>query len=138
MYTSDIDAERKRLLRHTAGCICASLFLAFFGAVYEHFSYGVYSNYMLYAFVPFLTAGLLLLFAAMGHRPLQPRTMFLLYTCAVTLTVGSIAAGIIRITGRNNQLLLIYPVIGGVLAVLTLISHLRTAPEPDDTAPAEQ
>lgn len=138
MFTSDIDAERKRLLRHAAGCICASLFLAFFGAVYEHFSYGVYSNYMLYAFVPFLTAGLLLLFAAMGHRPLQPRTMFLLYTCAVTLTVGSIAAGIIRITGRNNQLLLIYPVIGGVLAVLTVISHLRTAPEPDDTAPAEQ
>ena len=138
MFTSDIDAERKRLLRHAAGCICASLFLALFGAIYENFSYGVYSNYMLYAFVPFLMTGLLLLFAAMGRRPVQQRTMFLLYTCAVTLTVGSIAAGIIRITGRTNQLLLIYPVIGGVLAVLTLISHLRAVPESADPAPAEQ
>ncbi|MBP0987640.1 MAG: hypothetical protein J6S92_05110, partial [Oscillospiraceae bacterium] len=63
MSTSDIDTGRQQILHHAAAEFIAALCLAGFGAVYEHFSYGVYSNFMIYAFVPPRIAGALLLFA---------------------------------------------------------------------------
>ena len=124
LSTSDIDSGRKRLLRYAAGCLCAALFLAGAGAVYEHFSYGVYSGFMVYAFVYPLIAGLLLVLAASGKAAVSSRTLFLLLACTAACTAGSITAGIIRISGREHALLIVYPVLGGLLGLLTLLSHL--------------
>ena len=52
MYTSD-----KSALTNCIGCIAASIFLAFFGAIYELFSHEVYSYYMIYAFAIPLVLG---------------------------------------------------------------------------------
>ena len=125
MYTSDIDAERRQILHHAAAELIAALILAGFGAVYEHFSFGVYSYYMIYAFIFPLIAGLLLLFAALRKYPPQPRTLFLLHACTAALTVGSIAAGILMISGRDHKLLIVYPLLGGVLLLLTLLSYRK-------------
>ncbi len=127
MYTSDIDAGRKHVLKHAAASLGAALFFAFSGAVYEHFSYGVYSNFTLYAFVFPLLAGIVLVAAAM--RKVQPssRTLFLLHACWATLAVGSMAAGAIRISGREHTLLLVYPAVGVLLGILTCISFRRDA-----------
>ena len=48
--------DRKNL-KTSGNYMIASLLTALVGAVYEHFSFGVYSNYMIYAFVPFLLLG---------------------------------------------------------------------------------
>ncbi len=125
MFTSDIDTERKHVLRHAAASLCAALLCAGFGAVYEHFSFGVYSYFMIYAFIYPLAAGILLLFAAMRPVLPQPRTLFLLHAAAAACTVGSIAAGIIKISGRNHGLLIVYPIVGGLLTILAVISYLH-------------
>ena len=125
MYTSDIDAERRQILHHAAAELIAALFLAGFGAVYEHFSFGVYSNYMIYAFIFPLISGLLLLFAALRKYPPQPRTLFLLHACTAAFAVGSIAAGILRISGRDHKLLIVYPLLGVILLLLTLLSYRK-------------
>ena len=125
LYTSDTDTGGRQLLCHAAADLGGALFLALFGAVYEHFSFGVYSVFMVYAFVFPLLAGLLLLLAAMGRRRPSQRTLFLLHACTAALAVGSIAAGIIRISGRENLLLPVYPLLGAALGTAAGISFRR-------------
>ena len=125
MFTSVTDPARASLLRHAAGSFCGALFLAVFGAIYEHFSFGVYSNYMLYAFLPPLIAGLLLLFSVSGTHLPQQRTLFLLHACVAACSVGCITAGILRISGRTSDLLLCYPAAGALLAMFALLSYLK-------------
>ena len=80
-----------------------SIFCAFFGAVYEWFSHGVFSYYMIYAFaVP-------LLFHHFG---------------ICTLTVGCICRGILEIYGTTNHLDRWYFIFGGVFFVLEIGSYL--------------
>lgn len=125
MYTSDIETGDRRCLRHAAVCVGCALFLVLFGAVYEHFSYGVYSNFMIYAFLPPLIAGALLLLAQLFGKPPQERTLFLLYTASAACTAGCLVTGIVRISGRTHALLPVFAVLGGVTAVLALLSYLR-------------
>ena len=125
MYTSDTDNGGRTLLRHAAADLGGALFLALFGAVYEYFSFGVYSVFMVYAFVFPLLAGLLLLLAVIGRKRPSHRTMFLLQACTAALAVGSVAAGIIRISGRENLLLLVYPLIGAALGIAAGISFRK-------------
>lgn len=127
MYTSDIDAGRKHVLKHAAAALTATLFFACSGAVYEHFSYGVYSYYTIYAFAFPLLAGILLVFAAMRRIQPSSRTLFLLHACWAALAVGSMAAGAIQISGREHKLLIVYPVLGALLCILTCISYRRDA-----------
>lgn len=131
MFTSDINAADRKSLKHIAVCIGCALFLVLFGAVYEHFSYGVYSNFMIYAFVPPLISGALLLLALLcGKPPQADRTLFLLHTASAACTVGCIVAGIIRISGRTHALLPVFAVLGGVLAILALVSYRKEKEEP--------
>lgn len=80
---------------------------------------------MIYAFIFPLVTGLLLLFAALRMVPPQPRTRFLIQACTAAFAVGSVAAGILFISGREHKLLLVYPVLGIVLLVLALISYRK-------------
>lgn len=116
MSTSDIE-------RHAAASLCAALFLAVFGAIYEHFSYGVYSYYMIYTFIAPLFSGILLLFAAIRNRQLTPRTLLLQHACTAAFAVGSMTTGILKISGRSNGLLIVYPILGGILLLLTLCAY---------------
>ena len=124
MFTSDIESADRHCLKHAAVCIGCALFLAFFGAVYEHFSYGVYNNFMIYAFAPALISGLLLLFALLRGRIPRARTLFLLHAASAACTAGCLVTGIIRISGRDNALLPVFAVFGAVSAVLALLSFI--------------
>ena len=57
LSTLAIDPARRDVLRHAVLSLSFAVFCAFFGAVYEHFSFGVYSNFMIYAFAFPLAAG---------------------------------------------------------------------------------
>ncbi|MBR3446530.1 MAG: hypothetical protein IKH27_01825 [Oscillospiraceae bacterium] len=125
MFTSDINAADKKSLKHIAVCIGCALFLALFGAVYEHFSYGVYSNFMIYAFTPPLIAGMLLLLALLCGKPPQERTLFLLHCASAACTAGCLVTGIVRVSGRTHALLPVFAVLGGVLLILALVSYWK-------------
>ena len=129
MSTSGTDLPQQQILHHAAVSLCFAAFCAFFGAVYEHFSFGVYSYYMIYAFAAPLLNGILLVLAASGQRKLTYRTVLLMHGASLTFTVGSITAGIIRIYGTDHPLLRVYPAAAGILAVLALwdfARHCRT------------
>ena len=125
MFISDTELTEKQHMKHAAVSICCALFLAFAGAVYEHFRYGVYSNFMIYAFAAPLISAAFQLIALLAGKPPQGRTLFLLHAAAAAAAAGCVTAGIIRISGRTNGLLAVYPVLAAVLIVLTLLSYRR-------------
>lgn len=125
MSTSGIEPAYRKILYHAAVNLGIAAFCAVFGAVYEHFSFGVYSNYMIYAFAAPMLAGILLILSMICQRLPQARTLLLLYLTAATLTVGSITAGILKISGRDSGLLAGYWAAGGILALLTVYAYFK-------------
>ena len=96
----------------------ATLFCAFFGAVYELFSHEVYSYFMIYAFAIPLVGGVLPFLAiASGCVKRFPGWIFgCFYHAAVaTLTVGSIMRGVLDIYGTTNVLVWGYCFAGALL-----------------------
>ena len=125
MFTSDTELTAEQRLRHAAVSIGCALLLAFAGAVYEHFSFGIYSNFMIYAFAAPLISGALQLFAVLRGKTPQAGTLFLLHAASAAAAAGCITAGIIRISGRTNGLLIVYPVLTAVLLILTAVSYRK-------------
>lgn len=105
--------------------LLASLATAVFGVVYEHFSHGVTSLFMVCAFlIPLLggTAALLL------HRHTPDSTGKTLYNLGLlTLTVGSLMQGILEIYGTTNHLCRTYWIAGLALILLGCLRQLRKA-----------
>lgn len=130
MFTSDNKQLLKATLKTALIYLGAALFTALFGGIYEIFSHGVYSGYMLYAFAFPLAFGVLpflLLSSAMISRPwLNPGPMArYLYHCGVlTLTTGSLLTGVLEIYGTTNQLMLIYWLAGGILLLSGIVLYI--------------
>lgn len=113
MSTSELNIRKAG---KTAFCyLLVAGFCALLGGVYEHFSHGVYSPAMVYAFayplaggaIPFLAMALWCQNCADGNA---------LYHCGIaTLTLGSILHGVLEIYGTDSRLLLFYPLAGWIL-----------------------
>ena len=106
---SDIKKIRRNYLLY-------SLFLIIFAAIYESFSHGVYSNYMIFAFlIPFIYGycGSFL----MGSGASKIGNMLYNYGI-ITLSIGSIFKGILEIYGTTNKLLYVYVVLGIMLVII--------------------
>ena len=108
----------------------ASVILALAGAVYEYFSHGVYSNYMIYAFMVPLVLGCLPhlgksaeIFEA-GGLPAE----MLLMTSVATFSIWSVIKGVLGIYGTTNRLTAFYPIAATILliaAVLVGVLNMR-------------
>ena len=108
----------KYALRH----VIAAAFFALFGAVYEHFSHGVYSAYMIYAFAIPLVFGALPCGLLVILQKKIPLLSLRLWSYAVAaLTAGCVWKGVLDIYGTTNRLLIIYPVAAAVLAFISII-----------------
>lgn len=121
MFTSDIKPERKMYLKTAIGYLCATVFFALFGAIYESFSHGVYSFYMVYAFLYPLLGGVCpFLFITLTKKTISFCSFALLfYHCALaTMTVGSIIFGVLKIYGTDNSLVFVYPAVSVILFIL--------------------
>jgi len=124
LFTSD--EHKTWIVKTIRTYIAASLFCAFFGAVYELFSHGVYSYFMIYAFAIPLALGALPLSAMLaGGRALPDRIALGLWNCGIAaLTVGCAFKGVLDIYGTTNRLIVVYPVCGGVLLAAGLLFYL--------------
>ena len=116
---------REEILRTAYLELAVSLLCALFGAVYELYSHGVYSYYMLYAFAVPLGLGVfpLLSVCAFG-RVLPSRTPLSVWNAGLAaLTVGCLFRGVLDIYGTTNRLLIVYPVAGGLLLALSVLLY---------------
>ena len=100
----------------------ASIVIAIAAAVYGLFSHGVYSYFMIYAFmIPLLGGALPHLVAAMKGMEIDAKDTQL--AIIATLTIGSILKGVLDIYGTTNRLLIVYPV-AAVLVLATVLAAM--------------
>ncbi|WP_049895703.1 hypothetical protein [Oribacterium sp. NK2B42] len=115
------------------GYVLITIAVALFGAIYEYFSFGVYSYYMIYAFVIPLILGVLpWIFIAsdrMGkgaaEKDFPPMYTINLWGSGIaTLTVGSVFHGILDIYGTTGSLSKVYFIVGAVLLLVAVMTFI--------------
>ena len=114
--------------------LTAAMLAAAAGAVYELFSHGVYSNYMIYAFMVPLACGalpnLLAARVSAGRRKApadaegSTLSSGLQLAAIATLTAGCFMKGVLEIYGTTNRLTAVYAVLGLALLTAAIISYL--------------
>ena len=139
MYTSD---TRKGLI---AGLkyLAAAAVVAAAGQIYELFSHGVYSNYMIFAFMIPLAAGAVpnMIAAAVNKKRASSGSGYadpgsshedsgirsaasgLQLAAVATLTAGSLVKGALEIYGTTNRLTAVYPAAGTILLTAALLMY---------------
>ena len=105
-------------MKKTIRYLFLSVFVFVFSQIYEYFSHGVYSNYMLYAFlIPFLGLSVPS-FLLHSLKKALPTNFRFLWKCGIaTLTVGSIYKGILEIYGTNGYFEFPYLFLGAGLCI---------------------
>ena len=125
LSTSDIDIHRKAA-KTAFAYLLISLFCALFGAVYEMYSHGVYSFYMIYAFA-FPLAGGTLPFSVLSllRNPKYPGAVSrnLYHSGIATVTVGCIVRGALDIYGTTNHLTELYFYVGGSIIIIGVVTY---------------
>lgn len=103
------------------------MILAVAGAVYEHFSFGVWSNFMVYAFMIPLAGGALpyMLRYLRGTRK-DAKSEWVWHAGIATLTIGSIVHGILAICGRPNHLTVVYLIAGLALLAGAAVLYVQS------------
>lgn len=127
MSTSHADTAQKQALKTGTVYLLAALLCALFGAVYEQFSHGVYSYFMIYAFLIPLTAGAFpFCLAALCASPVMPGRLALncYHSGIAAWTVGCIFQGALEIYGTSNRGVSVYWCAGTIFTVLGLIFFL--------------
>ncbi len=99
--------------------LIVSLVLALTGAIYEHYSHGVYSYSMIYAFAAPLILGTLVNMILERLKAWYPGHLTRqFWHCGVgTLTVGLLISGVFQIYGSANSLLNLYYVAGFIMVI---------------------
>lgn len=154
MYTSDTNRTGARTPKTALIYLVAAIFCAVFGAIYEIFSHGVISAFMVLAFLFPLLGGALPFFliykagsarqarrrktakkrpagarlTSGNRRPLSPgiTSRSLYHSGIISLTVGSIMTGILEIYGTTNGLTAAYWLAGAALILSGIVTHLIT------------
>ena len=124
MYISDKSSKKSKAASPLGAYLAASVFCALFGAVYEQFSHGVFSYWMIYAFFFPLLLGAIPSFLLQRRGAAFPRsaTADCIHGGVAWLTVGSIVQGVLKIYGTTNPLVKAFWLTG---AGLFLIGWLK-------------
>lgn len=121
MSTSAIDRKCVKLALYD---LLFAAVTALGGFVYEQFSHGVYSGFMVYAFLPPLVLGSCpLLILALRGKVLPGRWCVRLYHWGIiVLTVGCLFQGALEIYGTTSRLVMGYWIAGGVCLAGSLVT----------------
>lgn len=119
-----MDKELKKNLLYST---VWTMFLALFGAIYELFSHDVYSYYMIYAFAVPLTMGVLP-YVLMLIFDKHPNRFFYNFwnTAIATLSIGCLFSGVLSIYGTTNSLIIVYPIAGIILMIMSIVALIKT------------
>ena len=123
-----LDNNRKTILRNVLIYIGVVIFCIIFGIVYEFYSHGVVSNYMLFGFLFPLTLGLFpyfVLLVSKSNKGPSDLTSCIYNAGVATLTVGSYFKGMLDIYGTTRDVyVVIYFALGIVLLVVGLFLYI--------------
>jgi len=96
--------------------------LVLFALIYESFSHGVYSNYMIFAFLIPLIYGF---GGSFLLRDGASKFGNMFYNFGIiTISVGSVFKGILDIYGTTNDLLYVYVIVGILFIIIGTIIYL--------------
>lgn len=124
---SATEPKRGRALKTARAYLAAALFCGLFSFVYEQFSHGVYSHYMVYLFLFPLLGGALPFGLAwlLNGRFFPGRLSFNLYNSGVAaLAVGSCLSGVLEIYGTTSDYVIVYWIAGAALSASGLLCFL--------------
>ena len=123
LYTLDI----KKIKEQGKIYIIATLTCVLFAMIYESFSHGVVSNFMVYAFMIPLVLGVIVSYMLyfLKIKKLPTKLEIRTYNAAVaTFTFGSIIEGVLQIYGTTNSKIYVYLIIGIMLLIFSVGSYL--------------
>ena len=124
-----------------------TIFVGIFSAIYEHYSHGIRSKSMIFAFlyplllglVPIVGLAYLSVMKKIAYRGGIRLGINLFYAGIATLTMGSIARGVIEIYGTTNHLTKYYTYagvpllcVGFVLTVVFLVKAIMNVEKKDE------
>lgn len=119
--------KKRKILKIIVTYLLLTLVCLLFSIIYEHFSHGVYSDYMVYMFAIPLFGGVLP-FGIIGlikNSPLPRRLVINLYNSGIaTLTIGSCLSGALAIYGTNSDLVYIYLFFGSSITIAAIVIYL--------------
>ena len=125
MYTLDNESSRRISARYTRNYVLVTCFVALFSLVYERFSFGVWSGFMVFAFAASLVLGVLpwAVNTALA-RPISPDpSARQLWNAGIAvLTVGCLFRGILDIYGTTSALGTVYWIVGPVLLLASILA----------------
>ena len=103
-----------------------SVFVLIFGIIYEMFSHGVISYYMIFAFlIPLINFLINIIFISSKIKINKlSKNLFSMSIC--TFTFLSILKGVLDIYGTTNNLIFIYLIVGLILLVPSIILFVKT------------
>ena len=108
-----------QLRRHLRYNLAGTVFLVLFGAVYERFSHGVYSWFMLCAFAIPLLLGVIPYTLLLIQSRDPGRAAVTAWSSGIAaLSFGSVLQGVLEIYGTTNALIAVYPIMGGTLLIV--------------------
>lgn len=110
-----ISADMKKIHMNVGVCI----FFAVFGAIYEHFSLGVWSYYMIYAFAPLLIGSFVALSLYFRKGRIVNSFFVPFFLSQMTASMGMLAAGVVAIYGTENKYLIVYPICAALLLIVS-------------------
>ena len=118
--------KAKRDRTTAAFYLAVSAFCALFGSVYESFSHGVYSPFMVFAFAIPLVLGAAAFFA-LSFTAIAPCGLArrLYHSGVATLTVGSVFEGVVEIYGTDSPLAWAYLAAGVLMLAAAVAAALR-------------
>ena len=124
MYMKADGCSRAVIKKWAKGYSAAAALCLITAAVYELFSHGVYSAYMLGAWTLPALCAVFFLTAVKSLDPLPGNALLQLQACgAATLTAGSLMKGVLDIYGTTNRLTVFYPLAGGLLILLFAVLY---------------
>ena len=103
-----------------------SIFILIFGIIYEMFSHGVISYYMIFAFlIPLIDFLINTIFINSQIKVNKlSKNLFSMSIC--TFTFLSIIQGVLDIYGTTNNLIFVYLIVGLILLVTSIILFVKT------------
>ena len=103
-----------------------SVFVLIFGIIYEMFSHGVISYYMIFAFlIPLINFLINTNFISSNIKINKlSKNLFSMSICSFTFL--SIIKGVLDIYGTTNNLIFIYLIVGLILLVTSIILFVKT------------
>ncbi len=102
-----------------------TIFILVFGQIYEHFSFGVISKFMVLAPIIPLTLGVFVYVKLLKLKKLGYTESSLYSNGIYTLLIGSILQGVLEIYGTTNRLIWVYLIVGLFLIIMSMITYIK-------------